>query len=390
MLPPLSTKAITPQMTASNKATIPIRAGIGRLRIRSIPGSRAIQGSLEIKVSMRAPIVVGTVGRHSSGGRRISPTPAEGCTQIVLGIQTVLASPTAGARHSQRAQSGEQEPTGQQPGNIGTGLSQLGAAATVVLAVAVLFALVAVVFAVLAVLFALVAVVVAMVTPVVVIIVLVGLVGEGLGLAENHQQNPVEHIKAQRLLRTASALGVLEDNRLALVEQQAQDCGVTAVVRKSQPERSIQQVGRLTVAVDTQQERVTLSVRLVRPRLGVGVDCLDAEPLAWGGQLVTLADAQVQQLVGRVGLGVPVLLVPLGDTEAFGNTQGQEPVALVGGGDILVVPALVEEAQSRNATTGSSEGVVVILGGHGVVVEQAQAEQPTSGAAQFERVTVVA
>ena len=107
-------------------------------------------------------------------------------------------------------------------------------------------------------------------------------------------------------------------------------------------------------------------------------------------QLVALTDAEVQQLVGGIGLGVTVFLVPLGDTEAFGNTQGQEPVALVRGGDILVVPALVEEAQGRDATASRGERVVVVLGSHRVVVEQAQAEQPAGGAAELEGIAVVA
>src|SRR5690348_7265091 len=162
-----------------------------------------------------------------AGAGAFSPTPAEVYSDVAGHSDGVPARPAAGTRHGQRAESGEQEPAGEQPGDVGTGLSKLRTLVAFVLTLALFFTLLAVVFAVLA---TLVAVLFAAAA-------LVGLVGEGLGLAEDHQQDPVEHVEAQRLLRTTGALGVVEDNRLALVEQQAQDRGVTAVVGQSQAER---------------------------------------------------------------------------------------------------------------------------------------------------------
>ena len=135
-----------------------------------------------------------------------------------------------------------------------------------------------------------------------------------------------------------------------------------------------------------------LAPRLVRPRHRVGVHGLEAESLTWRGQLVALADAEVQQLVGGVSLGVAGCLVPLRDAETLGNTQRQDPVALVGGGDVVVTPvlALTAQAQGRDAAASCGKRVVVVLGSHRVVVEQAQAEQAAGGAAQLESVTVVA
>jgi hypothetical protein len=114
---------------------------------------------------------------------------------------------------------------------------------------------------------------------------------------------------------------------------------------------------------------------------------LHTKTLTGRGQLVALAQAEVEQLVGGVGLGVAVLLVTFGNAESLGNTQGQDTVALVRGCGVLVVTA---QAQRCHATAGSGERRAGVLGGHSVVVKQAQAEQATGGAAKLEGVAVVA
>ena len=78
----------------------------------------------------------------------------------------------------------------------------------------------------------------------------------------------------------------------------------------------------------------------------------NAKAVARPSQLVALTQAEVQQFVCRIRLGVTVLLVPLGDAEALGHTQRQDAVALVGGGGVLVV---VAQAQCRDATASRSQ-----------------------------------